>query len=205
MAARFNLALALDRLGRRSESMNELRTLLGHWPQQFEAHMKLASQLREQGRLPESLDHFSAGVALRPDDRAARFDYALALAEAGREDQSLQQLRLLLSHLSPDWPLIAAQAAWLLATGAPEETQHTETIQLADAACRRTDFKDPVALRALAAAQARGGQSTAAEQTALRAHEAAREADRSALAAALEGDLRRYRAGLPAEAGTLSP
>lgn len=206
VAARFNLALALDRQGRDEESTSELHRLLEYWPQQFEAHMKLASKLRAQGRLPESLEHFSAGVASHPEDRAARFDYALALTAAGRDAQALQQLRILLGQPASDWPLIAAHAAWLLATRTPQAAEeHHEALQLAEAACRRTEFQDPVPLRALAAAQAAVGQSPAAEKTARRARDVARAADRLSLAAALENDLQRYRTGLPAQAGVLNP
>jgi tetratricopeptide (TPR) repeat protein len=194
--ARFNLALALERQSRPKEAIAELRTLLDHAPGQFEAHMKLASILQKQGETQEAMKHFGLGVKSRPDDSVARLDYALALADAGQRETALAELRRLLRQPGADGPLVAAHAAWTLATD-PSATAaaRQEARMLAEAACRQTQFKDPLALRALAAAQAAGGDFSAAAKTAQDAQALAQAAGNQPLVAALGADADTYRSG----------
>jgi tetratricopeptide (TPR) repeat protein len=88
--------------------------------------------------------------------------------------------------------------AWLLATTSQASLRNGEkAVQLARQANDVAGGKDPMILRTLAAALAESGRFDDAAQNAQKAIELAQAAGRQDLAEHINGELQRYKAGLP--------
>ncbi|GMV90695.1 MAG: hypothetical protein AMXMBFR82_04730 [Candidatus Hydrogenedentota bacterium] len=111
----YNLALALDRLGRRDEAIDAYRALLQDGTDHSDAYASLANLLRERGLDTEAAAVFADALERRPDDARVLIDYARFLARE-RDWEQVDTLLQKAYELAPEDPqvLIAqAQAAGL--------------------------------------------------------------------------------------------
>jgi tetratricopeptide (TPR) repeat protein len=100
--------------------------------------------------------------------------------------------------LRPDWPEALNNQAWLLATIDDDRLRDPQrALELAERAKALSDYKMPMVLDTLAAAQAAAGQFEEAQQTAEQAVQWAAEAEQSQMAQEIEQRLTEYRAGRP--------
>jgi tetratricopeptide (TPR) repeat protein len=150
----------------------------------------LGGALMQAGRDDEAIAAYRQGLRVAPWEPAVHANLALVLARTGQTEEALHQYRLALQlcPVQPDWP---ADIAWLLATQQdPRLRQPEEALRLATEACERSEYRDPLALRALAAAQAACHRYGEARETAGRAARAA--ARRSALEESINEQLQCY-------------
>jgi spermidine synthase len=132
-----------------------------------------------------------------PSDAKGHLNLALALLERGRTDEASAHFQKAL-ELAPDKPQVLRTVAWTLATCPQASVRNgAKAARLAQRANDLTGGKNPVMLRALAAAFAEAGRFGDAMSAAQKALELARAAGQQDLAARLDGDLKRYREGLP--------
>ena len=194
---RKNLGAILARLGRFAEAAVHYRRSVELVPDDVDAHYSLATLLGLQNRMREAIPHLAVVVHLRPDNAAARCDLGLALASQGRIAEALPHLRRALD-LHPDWPQAQAALAWMLATwpdAKPDDI--AEAADLARRISARSPTPNPVALDALAAAQAAAGEFDQALGTAQRALAAARSQGLASLVEEISARLALYRARRP--------
>jgi tetratricopeptide (TPR) repeat protein len=196
--ARRNLAIALYRAGQFEPAVVLYKEALELEPDEPEAWFQLGHMHWER-RLPtEAIEYYARAVELRPAYPEAHFFLGSALNRAGRPAEAIEHLREAV-RLEPDWVVPLRDTAWLLATH-PEldPDAGAEATRLAEHAVSLTGYRDPTALKALAAAQAASGRFDTAVRTAQTALSLVRN---RGLAAQIEADIERYGAELPAEAG----
>jgi tetratricopeptide (TPR) repeat protein len=195
--AHFNLASVLWHEGKLDEAIHHYQKAVQFRPDFPDARNSLGSALRQQGRLDEALAQYQQALQLRPDSESAHFNLAKALYQKGNVDQAIAQFQSAL-QLEPADMEAQNNLAWCLATAAQASLRNGDkAVQLARQANELAGGKNPVILGTLAAAFAETGRFGDAVQNAQKAIQLAQSAGRQDLAAKLNGELRRYEAGLP--------
>lgn len=200
-AARNNLAMALQLQGRISEAIAQYSEALRIDPSLAATHNNLAIALQAKGRWNEALEHYQAVVQLQPDSPKAHINVGGLLFLKQQPDEAVRHYRQAL-RLSPDDPEALMRLAWILATGPdPKHRDGAEALRLAERACQLTGQQEPLALNALAAAQAETGQFNQAVETIQRAIAQATAAGQKEKIAVLQKILGLYRQGKPYREG----
>jgi Flp pilus assembly protein TadD len=118
----------------------------------------LAVAERRAGRFEESERHFRRALTVDPGNPAAHANFAALLVDLDRRDEAMTELREGI-RVRPDDPQMLRELAWLLAT--PKDPGRRSPADAMAAARRAVDLtrgQDPLALDALAAAQAASGR-----------------------------------------------
>jgi tetratricopeptide (TPR) repeat protein len=159
-------------------------------------HETLGVLLAREGKLPEATREFTALVQLRPDAQA-HYQLALSLLIQGKAEEASTQYREAI-RLKPDWPEPLNDLAWLLATYPRAELRDgAKAVELAERACKLTNFKEARFLGTLDAAYAEAGRFPEAITTAEQAKSLAQAEGDKAIANLADERLKLYRAGLP--------
>jgi TolA-binding protein len=149
------------------------------------------------GQAAEALEQLRAIVAQHPEETTARFWMATLLNDRGDHADAVAQYRELLRR-QPDYTPAVNNLADLLATHPdPKIRNGTEALALAQRACERDGFQDPLTLDTMAAAYAELGRFTEAVATAERAQSLAAAAGQRELAQMIALRLAWYQQGLP--------
>jgi protein O-mannosyl-transferase len=167
------------------------------YPKADEARGNLALALSNAGRLEEAVAHFNIVLQTQPDDAELNFDIAVALNGLGKTKEAIQHYRhgLLATPNSPD---ALNNLAWILATNPDAQIRNgREAVELAEKACRLTDYKRPMFLGTLAAAYAEAGRFSEAVSTAEKAIALAEGTNQPELVTKNRQLLDLYRAGKP--------
>jgi tetratricopeptide (TPR) repeat protein len=192
-----NLGNALLQQGKVDEAIARFQQALQINPAFAKAHNNLGKALLQKGSADQAIVHCQDALQISPDYADARVNLGNAFMQKGSVGEAITQFRKAL-QLEPGEPNVQYSLAWLLAT-APQAALRNgeEAVQLARQANERTGGKDPIFLHTLAAAFAEAGRFGDAVQSAQKALDLARAAGRPDLAARLNGELKRYEAGLP--------
>ena len=192
-----NLGNALCGKGRADEAIAHFRRAVALEPGNAEFHYNLANTLLKVGRVDEAIAHFGNAVAIRPDYVNARFNLAATFLQAGRVGEAVAQFERVVA-LKPDDLDAQNSLAWLLATTSePSIRNGKKAVELAERANRLANGENLGVLHTLAAAQAAAGDFAAARSSVVKAMELARIGGGPELVAQLDGELKRYAAGLP--------
>src|SRR5579883_556287 len=196
------LGLALMDMGQPEEAANhfeqalqlapEFAGLSGQTPDSAPVLYNLGGALQTQGKWLEAADCFERTVALRPQSSKYHRALAYALEHLGRPQESQKEYRESL-RLDANWPLAAAQTAWVLATH-PDARQRNggQALDYALQAYQAAGAGDPRILDALAAAYAETGQFEEAARTAKQAAEQADKISQRELAQDIRNRLNLY-------------
>ena len=164
-------------------------------------HFNLGLVREGLGERDTSLTAFGQAVELAPTFLPARLHLASQLVAASRTQEGLAQYREVLS-LDESNRTAQLNAAWILATDPdPSLRDGTESVSLSTQACESTDYRDPVALDTLAAAQAETGNFDEAVRRAEEALQQARALGRYELAQRIAERLTEYREHRPHRVG----
>jgi len=156
--ARNNLAYILARDGRFDQAISEFRAALAQRPRLWQAHFGLGDVLLRQGKYDQAADAFSEALRLKADQALPHCQLALALSRQGKTKSAIEHYREAL-RLAPDFAAALNRLAWILATDPDPQIRHgTEAVELAERACKGTDYKQPIMLQTLAAAYAETGR-----------------------------------------------
>jgi tetratricopeptide (TPR) repeat protein len=192
-----NLAMVLYAQGKAEEAIAYLEAALRIDPNLATAHENLAIALLAKGDAAQATAHLRAALAVAPQSAMLHLRLGRTLLAQGQTAETLDHLREAL-RLRPDWPELLNDLAWILATHSKAEFRNgVEAVQLAEKACRLTDFKRAMFVGTLAAAQAEAGRYDDALRTAQRAHDLAIAAGDKALAETNLKLIELYRAGKP--------
>src|SRR5579863_5276524 len=88
-AAYSNRAIALRRLGRRTEALASLDGAIALEPGNADAHYNRGILLRQFGRLDEALASYDTALTLRPDSAETHLSRGNVLSDLGRFDDAL--------------------------------------------------------------------------------------------------------------------
>ncbi|MBX3411957.1 MAG: glycosyltransferase family 39 protein [Pirellulales bacterium] len=156
------------------------------------AEMNYGTALLHAGQLEEATTHLARAVEFRPNYIPARRNYAASLALTGNVAEATAQLRAALV-IDLDFGLAARDLAKILATTNNDSIRHgPEALRWAQQALVVLGANDIETLSVLAMAQAETGDYVAAQQTALRAFELARDAGERPQLEALAAQIARY-------------
>ncbi len=170
-SAQFCLGVGLEQEGRLSEAMVHYRIQMALSPLDYRVHYSLARAFGKQGRWAEAIGEYNAAADMgaNPDDYIAHLNFADALTHLGRVPEAVLHLNEAL-RLEPDSPNILNNLAWLLATSPdPNVRDGKRAVELAERACKLTQYKKTIMMGTLAAAYAEAGRfddAVATSQTA---------------------------------------
>jgi len=146
----------------------------------------------------EAAEAFSSALRIKPDEAEVHCRLAAALASQHRTKEAVQHYRAALK-LAPDLPEALNNLAWILAANPDAQVRDgREAVDLAERACKLTDYKQPQLIGTLAAAYAESGRFAEAVATAEKAKALAEQANQAELAARNGALLEQYRSGQPA-------
>ena len=194
-----NLGKALAQQGRLDDALDQWNLAVSlippENPQHQEVRLLLAQQLTRHGRLAEALTHWQALVPLAPDDYRILFNAGMVNYQLGRFEQARHYWNRLL-ELNPDYLQALERLAWLLATNENAEIRApARAVDLAQRACRLSDFQQADILDTLAAAYAAAGRFDQAVETARDALNLVVPAQQQILATQIQHRLELYQQG----------
>lgn len=160
----------------------------------FVAENNLALALLDDRNFGEANEHLQKGLKIKPTLGLYTTLASLDL-KVGNTSGAVQAYRDAL-RLKPDASGILNNLAWTLATSSDESVRNgTEAVELAERACKLSQFNQPLFIGTLAAAYAEAGRFPDAISTAQRACDAASAAGLTALLKEDRQMLQIYRAG----------
>jgi Flp pilus assembly protein TadD len=192
----FRVGVGHEQRHQYAPAIEEFQKALAEEPNHVESLYLLASCLARLDREEEALPHARKAVGLAPKSPAVQGLLGSLLSNTGRYSEALSHLEAARTA-SPNDVGIANNLAWVLATcPEPQYRDGVRALQLAEWACKVTDYKSPPLLDSLAAAYAELGQFDQAIRTTRRAIEIVH-ANPKASVDTLESRLKLYRAGVP--------
>jgi tetratricopeptide (TPR) repeat protein len=195
--ARCGLAGALAKQGKLDDAVRELTDFLRLQPTYGPAHLQLGAILARQGKADEAIIEFNTLLHANPGDSTAHYHLALALRAQGQSKEALAHYRAAL-EARPDFPEALNNLAWMLATHPnPQIRDSRQALELAERACRLTQYKEALMLGTLGAAYAEAGRFPEAIEAAEKAKALAENADDSETATMNTKLLALYRSGQP--------
>ncbi len=187
-----NLGSVLLRQGRFEDAVVHCRKATQLRDDFYPAELNVGIALSVTGKCDEAVEHLAHASRLAPMDAVTHFHFANALDQHGDTAEAAEHYAQAI-ELKPSFVPAMVALATIRATSSDSRCRDAdEAIELATQACELTRQRDPVALDALAAAQAAAGRFPAAMATARRAIEIARSAGAKDLAHSIQVKLQRY-------------
>jgi tetratricopeptide (TPR) repeat protein len=198
LPAHYGLGELLAEQGKFEAAVEQFTEVLRLQPKDEPTQVQLGLARASQGKLEEAVAAFSAALRMKPDDASAQYHLAVALASQHKTREAIQQYHEALKTL-PDFPEALNNLAWILAANADAQVRNgREAVDLAQRACKLTEYKQAVMVGTLAAAYAEAGRFTEAVAMAEKAMTLADQANQIELAARNRTLLELYRSGQPA-------
>ena len=195
--ARCGLAGALAKQGNYEEAIRVLSELLKLQSAYPPARLQLGVILALQGNVDQAISEFSELLRANPADSAAHYHLALALSAQGRFKDALLHYRAAV-NARPDFPEALNNLAWMLATQPDAQLRDgQQALDLAERACRLTEYRQAFMVGTLAAAYAETGRFPEAVAAAEKAKALAEKANDKEVAAMNLKLLALYRSGQP--------
>ena len=195
--AHYNFAFALLRKNQVDDAVAHFLQALALTPTLAAAEFQLGNIMFGRGRVDDAIAHYERAIAAQPDFVEARLNLAGALFQLRRVGEVVTQTRAALA-VQPDNPRILSSFAWLLSTWPDAAIRNgPEAVRLATRADELTQGRDPMIVRALAAAYAETGRFGDAVTTAQRALRLAEAASDAGLAGDLRAQIKLHEAGSP--------
>ena len=203
--ARYNLALVLEREGRRAEAIRRYEEAVAINPDYVSARLNLGAALAQEAKFDEAVEQLEALLRQKPDDEMAHHNLANVLVELGRDEEAADHYRRAIA-MRPDWPQPLIGLTWVLASSPAERLRDgREAVLLAERARDLIRRGGPAeigqlagCLDALAAAYAEAGRYPEAIRTAEEAADVAIATNNAGSAREIQRTrLRRYRERQP--------
>jgi tetratricopeptide (TPR) repeat protein len=191
------LAVALADQGRPALANQQLKKIEDRLPAQPQAWRMLGQawlKLQDPARATLS---YQRALRLSPNDLSLRTDLGVAYQLQGDGRSSAEQFEVIVTR-DPSDANAANNLAWIYATDNDETVRNgARAVDLAEQACRLTDYQQPVFLGTLSAAYAEAGRLDEAVRTIQRAVDMAQDFGQDALAADLQRRSDLHVQGLP--------
>jgi tetratricopeptide (TPR) repeat protein len=192
-----HLGTAFREKGRVDEAINQFNAALHINPDDADAHNNLGTVFRQKGKVDQAIAEYEKALQINPALAKAHYNLGIALLQKGKAAEALNEYQKAL-QIEPANVQVRNNLAWLLATGADASLRNGQkAVELAQQANELSGGSDPSILDTLAAALAEAGRFGDATRTAQKAMELARAAGQQNLVKELDGELKRYEAGLP--------
>ena len=195
--AQYNLANALAGHGQIEAASKHYEASLRSDPSSADGHNNLAYMLAREGKLDRAESEFRSALALRPDLWQAHYGLAALFVRQGKVQEAMRQYHATLA-IRPDFVEVLTRLAWLLAVHPDLHLRNgTQAVELAERACRLTQYGQPTVLMTLAAAYAEMGRFAEAVSSAQKAQSLAQVAGQTKLARRNQQLLELFQAGQP--------
>ena len=195
--AHYGLGELLIDQGKFDGAVEQFTEVLRLQPKHEPAWLQLGIARAGQGKLPEAVEAFSAALRMQPDDAEAHYHLAMALRSQRETKEAIRHYHEALKAI-PDFPEALNNLAWLLAANPdPQVRNGREAVELAERACKLTEYEQPIMVGTLAAAYAEVGRFPEAVTTAEKAEILAKQANQMEVAAKNRSLLELYRSGQP--------
>jgi tetratricopeptide (TPR) repeat protein len=200
-----NLGNAFLRQGRMDEAVAQFQEALKINPQDAQIHYNLGTAFRRQGGVNEAIMQFQEALAIKPQFAEARYNLGNAFLQQGHVEEAIAHFQKAL-EIKPDYVEARNNLAWVLATCPQASLRNgVEAVRLAERANQLTGGENPVVLYTLAAAYAEAGRFPEAIETVQRALHLTEVQSKTALAGALQSQLKLYQAGIPFHGAEQAP
>lgn len=190
MALRFRAALLAEQ-GKYGESIRQIEALVAKAPDDLESRMQLAYLYTLDRKQQKSIEIFTDILRKDPKNVAAlrgRGDTYLGIGKHAEAIADYEQA----VKLRPDDPGILNNFAWVLATSPKDELRNgRRALEMAERACKLTDYQQAHILSTLAAAYAETGDFDSARKWSEKAVELGSDDQKAALRKELESYLAR--------------
>jgi tetratricopeptide (TPR) repeat protein len=193
------LAVIAAETGPGQEGLQKGAALLRHAietrPEYLQAPYTLGKFLEDQGLNAEAIDAYRRGIGIAPGNTQIRLALGALLVEIGNLPAGIEQYRVAVdAQTKRDPPPDAFHAmsglAWIRATTADSRFRDgAEAVNLAETACKLTDYKDAGCLSVLGAAYAEAGRYVDAERLLQQSLPIAKSRDDQSLIALVEKQL----------------
>ncbi|SPE57173.1 putative Tetratricopeptide TPR_2 repeat protein [Verrucomicrobia bacterium] len=181
--------------GRSEEAQIEYAAAIKLLPADFALHRAYATALTRQGKTKDAIAQLEAALRLEPRQEQAIGELAELLSQVGSNRQAVLEYNRCL-EVNSNSVTTLNNLAWLLATNPDDQIRDgPRAVELAERACRLTQWQAPVLLGTLAAAYAEAGRFQDAVAMAERAQEQAKAANLPSVAARNARLLELYRQG----------
>jgi len=193
----YEIGLTLEEMGRYDEAISHFRKVLRINPDHAKAYNNLGVILARQGEYKEAIASFYKAIRIDTRYAGAYYNIGKLFTNQGKfEDAILNYRKALL--FNPDNTQALYTLAWILATHKNEEFRNgVDAVRLAERLCNITQYNDPLALDALAAAYAESGKFAKAVLTAKKAQKMAVDQGMKQLSLRLKNRLELYQVGIP--------
>ncbi len=152
---RYNLAIALAKLGRTEDARKQYEEALRIFPDYAEAHNNLGNLLMNENKLEEAINRFREAIKNMPENASFHNNLGTAFGRQGKATEAMSEFEEAIKH-SPSYLEARVNLAnAFLATGRVEEA----IVQLSEALRLKPDFKP--ALQAMQRARQRQDSSRA--------------------------------------------
>jgi tetratricopeptide (TPR) repeat protein len=195
-------------IGKAFAQQNNLDEALRHWntalnltAPQSAVHRSLrnlmAEQLARHDRIPQAIEQFNELLRITPGNYQFHYNLGLLYHRQNKFEKTISHWDRVLK-LKPDHLQTLNSLAWILATNSqPKYRDPQQAVELAQKACKFTDFNDPTHLDTLAAAYAADGKFDKAVETAKKALELAAAQNRKKMAEQIKNRLALYKKDNP--------
>lgn len=159
------------------------------------AHALLGRALLDKGQITEAVGHYKEGLSVQPELAAAHSDLGGAYVLLGEYELAIKHLTKTL-ELKPNFVEALNNLAWLHAAD-KDSLFHkpAKAVELAEKACKLSDYRRPDCLDTLSVAYASVGRLDDAIETAKKAISFAEHADQQKLAEEIKGHLASFENG----------
>ena len=161
-----NLGVLKAKKGFQDQAMDCFRRAVKIKPHYTDANRNLAVLLQSKGQFEDAVGYYRNVLITEPDDYTANFAIASIFTQTGRLRESVDYYRHTIQIKSDYCPALNDLAWILAATTDPQIQNPQKAVELAQKACRLTDFRNPSFLDTLAVAYAADGQYDKAIETA---------------------------------------
>lgn len=166
-------------------------------PKSTGAHNDLGNALARQGKAEEAIYHYYEALRINPEYIPAYLNLGKVFTNLGKTQKAICNYRKALS-LDPYAKIALYNLSWIFATSVNKKIRNSEeAVKLAEKLCELTDYNQPLALDALAAAYAQAGRFDRAVPTAQKGLRLALKDGPEELIVGIKKRLKLYRTGQP--------
>jgi Flp pilus assembly protein TadD len=199
-----NFGDALGRKGQPDEAMAHFEQAIKLQPDYAEAYYNRGNVLYVTGRTDEAIADWEKALQIQPTDADAHTGLGNALLRKGALKEAVAHYDQAMA-LAPKDPHSRSNMAWVLATSGDASIRDgAKALKLAQQAVALSGGREPLFLRALAAAYAETGRFSDAIAMAQQAAVIARMQGKATLANFLEEDVLLYRGNVPLRRASLA-
>jgi protein O-mannosyl-transferase len=193
----YNLGVVLARNGNLEDAIKHYRKALKIKPDYLEAYYNLGNALARKGNAEAAMTNYNKVLEINPDYVAAYYNKSRIFLNQGKIGEAIDNYQRTLI-INSEMTEALYNLSWIYATSGNRKYRNGEkAVKLAEKLCLLTDYQQPLALDALAAAYAENGKFDKAVLTTQMALKLAFHIGPKELALGLEKRLKLYHAGRP--------